>query len=396
MKWGRAIVLGIAVAAVAAGLWWAFLPQPIAVDTATVGTGDMVVTVDEVGLARIRDVYEVSAPVAGELLRLPVAVGDTISADAVVATIVPQESALLDLRARAEAEAALRAAGDAVVAAQSDLALAQSERDYWQEELRRKESMEDRGIGTLQAVQQARLELSRREAMITSATALLGMRRHQLQQAEARLNGPALLGAGSGGRRDVLAPAAGQVLQVSNQSGRSVAAGAPIMEIGGPEDLKIVVDLLSTDAVRSDVGPPPTVSGWGGESELKAQVARIEPTGFTKVSALGVEEQRVPVHLDLLDPPEERPRLGHLYRVFVQIEVLRVPSAVLVPTSALFRTGNAWSVFLVEDGRARLQPIRLGARNAQVSEVLEGVQPGVSVILHPSDLLADGSMVESR
>lgn len=396
MKWGRIAILGVVALAAAGGLWWAFAPQPVAVDIVPVETGDLLITIDEEGLAKIRDVYEVSTPVSGELLRIPVEVGDTVSAGTVVATIVPQESALLDPRSRAEAEAALRAAEDAVLSAQSERTIAQSELGYWQTEVARKERLLEKGITTLQTVQQARLELARRESLVANAEAGLEMRQHQLEQATARLANSDPGTAIDGGRRDVLAPAAGQVLRIDNESGRSLPAGTPLMEIGMPDDLEIAVDLLSADAVRIVVGAPATVSGWGGDQELLARVARIEPTGFTKVSALGVEEQRVVVHLDLLDPPENRPRLGHLYRVFVRIEAQRVASAVLVPTSALFRTDNAWSTFVVEDGKATLKPIRIGARNAETAEILEGVQAGMSVIVHPNDLLANGSLVKPR
>jgi HlyD family secretion protein len=395
MKWGRIAVIGVVVLAAAGGLWWAFAPQPVAVDTVAVAKGDLLVTVDEEGLAKVRDVYEIAAPISGELLRIAVEVGDAVAAGAVVATLLPMESALLDPRSRAEAEAAVRAAEDAVTSAQSDLTIARSEQDYWQAEAERKELLLEKGFTTLQVVQQARLELARRASLIANAEAALEMRQHQLEQAEARLlqSNPA---AAVDTRRDVLAPAPGEVLRIDNDSGRSVAAGTPLMQIGQPDDLEIVVDLLSADAVRIDAGAPATVSGWGGDQELTARVSRIEPTGFTKVSALGVEEQRVLVHLDLLDPPESRPRLGHLYRVFVRIEAQHVAGALLVPTSALFRTDNRWSAFVVEEGKARLRQIDIGARNAEMAEVLEGIAAGAIVIVHPSDQIVDGSLVKPR
>lgn len=396
MRWGRIAVTGVLVLAAAGGLWWAFAPQPVAVDMVRVERGDLLITIDEEGLARVRDVYQIFAPVSGELLRIPVKVGDPVEAGAVVATIVPQESGLLDPRSRAEAEAAVRAAEDAVLSAQSDLTIARSEQDYWQTEAERKELLLEKGFTTLQAVQQARLELARRTSLIANAEATLEMRQHQLEQAQARLAQSSPDTPVGDARRDVRAPAAGQVLRIDNESARSLPAGTPLMEIGRPDDLEIVVDLLSADAVRIEVGAPATISGWGGDQELKARISRIEPTGFTKVSALGVEEQRVPVRLDLLDPPENRPRLGHLYRVFVRIEAHRVADAVLVPTSALFRTDNEWSAFVVEEGKGRLRQISIGARNADMAEVLEGVEAGASVIVHPSDQITDGSAVKPR
>lgn len=396
MKWGRIAVIGVLVLAAAGGLWWAFAPQPLAVDMVEVARGDLLITVDEEGLAKVRDVYQISAPVGGDLLRIPVKVGDAVAAGAVVATIMPQESALLDPRSRAEAEAAVRAAEDAVLSARSDLTIARSEQDYWQTEVTRKEQLLAKGVATLQAVEQAGLELTRRRSLVANAEAAVEMRQHQLEQAGARLAQSDPAAPAGNARRDVLAPVAGEVLSITNQSGRSVMAGTPLMEIGQPDDLEIVVDLLSADAVRIEEGAPAAISGWGGPQELAARVRRIEPTGFTKVSALGVEEQRVLVHLDLLDPPEKRPRLGHLYRVFVRIEAQRVEDAVLVPTSALFRTDNEWSTFVVANGTARLRQIGIGARNADMAEVVGGIEAGASVVVHPSDQLADGSLVKPR
>lgn len=394
MRWGRIAVSAAFVAAIAGGLWWAFSPQPMAVDIAPVARGELRITIDEEGLARVRDVYQVFAPVSGALLRIPVRVGDTVAEGAVVATIVPQESGLLDPRSRAEAEAAVRAAEAGVMSARSELDIALSERDYWRTEAERRERLLERGITTLQAVQQARLELSRRDSLIATAEAALEMRSHQLEQAQARLVDP--VAAANGEAREILAPVAGEVLGIDNESARSVMAGTPLLAIGKADDLEVVVDLLSADAVRIEVGAPAEISGWGGDATLAARVSRIEPTGFTKVSALGVEEQRVLVHLDLLDPPENRQRLGHLYRVFVQIEAQRVADAVLVPTSALFRVDNAWSVFAVEDGAARLRQVGIGARNASMAAVVAGLDAGAAVIVHPSDQIADGSLVRPR
>ena len=394
MKWGRTAVAAGFVAALAGGLWWAFSPQPMAVDIALVEAGELRISIDEEGLARVRDVYQVFAPVSGELLRLPVRVGDAVKPGAVVATIVPQESGLLDPRSRAEAEAAARAAEDSVLAAQSELNLATSERAYWQTELARKERLLERGITTLQAVQQARLEVSRRESLIASGQAALEMRTHQLEQAQARLVDP--VAAADGEVREILAPVAGAVLGIDNESARSVVAGAPLLQIGQPDDLEIVVDLLSADAVRIAPGAPATITGWGGPGQLAARVRRIEPTGFTRVSALGVEEQRVPVQLDLLDPPAARPRLGHLYRVFVSIEAQRVELAVLTPPAALCRADNRWSTFGGEAGKAVLRPLAIGARTADLAEVVDGVAAGAHVVVHPSDRLVDGTPVVPR
>jgi len=395
MKWGRIAVIGVVAAAAVAGLWWAFTPKPLSVETATVAAGDLVITVEDEGLARMRNVARLSMPVAGELLRLPVKVGDDVAAGEVVASILPVESALLDAVSRAEAEAAVAAAEDAVLAAQSEHDMATSELGYWRGEAARKESLLEKGVTTAQALQQVQLELARREALEVSSRAALAMRQHQLEQAQARLatNGKT---AQQGVRREVPAPMAGQVLSIANESGRSLPAGTPLMEIGEPGALEVVVDLLSADAVRIRQGAAAMITGWGGEGVLEARVDRIEPTGFTKISALGVEEQRVPVHLQLTGPPSGREGLGHLYRVFVQIEAEHMRGVTLVPAAALFRVNNAWSVFVLAGERAELRAVGIGGRTAQLAEVTSGLAAGEVVILHPNDQIADGTLVQPR
>jgi HlyD family secretion protein len=395
MKWGTVVAVGVVVLAVGAGLWWAFSPRPIAVDLAGVEQGDLVLTVKDEGVARIREVYEVSAPVGGQLLRLPVKAGDWVTAGQVVATILPQESALLDARTLAEAEASVRAAEDAVLAAESDLRVAQSEIKYAVSELDRKERLQEKGLATLQQVEQVRLEYARREALVANAEAALEMRQHQLEQARARL---ADYGQGDtpGAGRDLVAPVAGRILRLVSESSRTIIAGTPLLEIGDPSQLEVVVDLLSADAMRIDVGAEASITGWGGDRNLMAQVALIEPIGFTRVSALGVEEQRVSVHLDFKGPTTEGIYPGHLYRVEAEIETTRFPSATLAPVAALFRNGSDWSVFRVEEGKARLTHIAVEARNAEWAAVSEGLAPGSTVIIHPSDLIADGALVAPR
>lgn len=395
MKWGRIAVIGVVAVAAVAGIWWAFTPKPLVVETAAVTTGDLVISVDDEGIAKMRNVVEVSMPVGGELLRLPVRVGDKVVAGEVVATIEPMESALLDSVSRAEAEAAVRAAEDAVLAAQSEFDMAKSEQAYWQAEAARKESLLEKGVTTAQALQQVQLELTRRLALVTSSEAALDMRKHQLEQAEARLvsNGrPEAIPR----RRDVKAAMAGEILTIANESGRSLPAGTPLMEIGEPGALEVVVDLLSADAVRIKVGAAASISGWGGAEVLKARVERIEPTGFTKVSALGVEEQRVPVHLELLDPPSSRPGLGHRYRVFAEIEAQHLSGVTLVPAAALFRVDNAWSVFVIDGDKAAQRAVTIGGRTAEWAEVTEGLAAGDTVIVHPNDQIADGTLVQAR
>jgi HlyD family secretion protein len=197
-------------------------------------------------------------------------------------------------------------------------------------------------------------------------------------------------------RYQIRSPANGEILEIASDSSRSIAAGSPVMTIGNPRDLEVVVDLLSTDAVQVTPGAPATIDGWGRDAVLDATVRSIEPIGFTKVSALGIEEQRVRVHLDITTPKEEWQSLGHLYRVFVRIETQRIEDAYLVPTAALFRDNDEWAMFTVDGDTAHLRPVKLGPRNANTAALDETIAEGTPVILHPNDRIEEGSLVADR
>lgn len=398
MGWRRIAMIAAIVLAIGAGFWWSFAPQPAAVDLAAAERGTLIVTIDDEGVVQIRDTYQISMPIGGDVQRIPLHVGDRVEAGMVVASIVPQLSGFLDERSRAEAEAAVRTAEASVMSAQTDVSGAESEFAYWQSEWDRTQRLLDRGLTTLQAAEQTRLQLDRAEVAIESAKTLLELRQRQLEQAEARLIEPD--SAERLDRRfDLEAPASGHVLEVANESARSLPSGAPLLTIGDPNNLEVVVDLLSEDAVRIKAtggGAPAWIDAWGGDTELVAQVRQIEPMGFTKVSALGVEEQRVRVHLDILSDPAEWENLGHLYRVFVRIQAERIDDAVLAPTAALFRDGEDWALYAVVDGTAELRRIEIGARDARFAEVISGIGEGDKVILHPTDTIEDGKLVIDR
>jgi HlyD family secretion protein len=395
MKWRQIVIIVLVLAAGAVGVWWAFRPQPIGVDLALVERGTLVVTVDDEGVVRVKDTYEVSTPIGGAVERTPFTVGDLVEKDAVVATIVPQLSGFLDDRTLAEARAAVRAAEAAVTAAKTDIAVAESELLFWQGEADRVSRLMERGVASKQAAEEAQFQLERRELMLANAKVALDLRLSQLDQAQARLLEPN----GSGERTiryDIRSPVAGQVLQIANESARSLPSGAHLLTIGDPRNLEVTVDLLSTDAVRIVAGAPAMIDGWGRDVELEAQVRRIEPIGFTKISALGIEEQRVRVRLDILSDPTLWQSLGHLYRIFVRIQVEKIDDAVLVPTAALFRSDNEWAVYVHEDGLAHLRNVTLGARDSGMAEVQTGLEPGAQVILHPSDRIVDGGLIVDR
>jgi HlyD family secretion protein len=399
MLWLRRSVLVLVVAAIVAGVVYALAPKPVPVDLGTVDQGAIEVTVDEEGVARIRDVYQVSAPVGGQLDRFPLEVGDSVKrGETVVAEIRPSAPSFLDVRSRRELEAAVDAATAAVRLAEAELRRAQAQVALAESDLERAERLSRTGTISGRAMDEAVSNAETARAQVNQSEANLELRRSELQSAEARLIQP-----GSGDSEtsstccvQVRAPVDGVVLKVHAESAQVVQAGALIAEVGDPNDMEVVVDLLSSDAVQVRRGAVAYVEGWGGGETLMARVRRVEPSAFTKVSALGIEEQRVNVMLDLLDPRSAWEMLGHEYRVFVRIRVWRGEDAVRVPLAALFRSGAEWSVFKVVDGEAQLTPVSIDHRNATHAEVTEGLAAGDVVVLHPSDQVVDGVAVEPR
>ena len=398
-KWVRPIVLTAVAAGAAGAIAWAFWPQPIPADIAVIEPGTLEVTVDEEGMTRIRDIYAVSAPIAGKVRRSPREVGDVVTADeTLVAIIQPTAPAFLDARSRREAEAAVSAAEAAVHLGEAQVTEARSQLDFATSELGRADELMRRKIISERAHQQAKLEVDTAGARLASANATLEVRKRELESARARLIGPEALEEVAGGDSccvEVHAPVDGEVLELVTESEQVVAAGTPLIEIGDPDNLEIVVDLLSSDAVRVPRDAMARIDGWGGDV-LTARVHRIEMAGFTKISTLGIEEQRVKAVFDLVDPPEAWDGLGHGYRVVVHVVVDRV-DALLVPLGALFRRGSTWAVFVVDaDNRARLRTVVLGARNTRHAAVMDGLAEGDRVVLHPSDRIAEGVKIAAR
>lgn len=389
------LLLGLVAASV-----HALRPQPVPVDLATIGRETIEVTVDEEGKTRIRDVFEVSSPVGGRLMRVDLEVGDAVAkGDSVVARIRPVDPAPLDLRTRRELEAAVSAARAAVALARAEVTRARSELAFAVSDLARAEELAVRGNISQKALDQARVEQETGAAALDMAEANLELSRRELESAEARLIGPEdpdVLGADAECCVLVRAPVDGRVLSLLKESEQVIRAGEPILEIGDPANLEIVVELLSSDAVRVEEGAPARIENWGGEGVLEAVVDRVSPAGFTKVSALGIEEQRVETILRLTAPPAARARLGHDFRVFARILVLRREDTLAVPLGALFRRGEDWAVYRLADGRARETVVEIGPRNREVAAVFDGLDAGDRVVLHPSDRVADGVAAIAR
>lgn len=387
----RRLLIVVVLAAAAAALAWALWPKPVSVETAVIETRSIAVTVAEEGKARIREVFTVSAPIAGEMQRLGLHAGDAVvGGETVVASIRPVAPSLLDARARRVAEAAVKAARAAVDLAAAELRQAEAQLIFLKSELDRATRLVERGTISERAFEKAKLDVETGVASVESARAGLAVRERELESAEAALmvtDDTAIACC-----TDVKAPVSGRILKVMAESQQVVQAGTPLVAIGDPADLEIVTDLLSRDAVRIAVGNGAEITNWGGPP-LTARVSRIDPQAATKVSALGIEEQRVPVVLKLEGDPARWASLGHDYRVVADISVWQGDNLVAAPIGALFRDQGNWSVYVVRDGAAELRKVEIGQRNDDYAEVVSGLAAGDAVVLHPSDKVSDGVKV---
>ena len=381
----RVIAAVIAVAVLALAVLW-LRPAPVPVETARVRRGPLRVTVDAEGMTRVRQRYEVTSPITGRLARLALSEGDSVRAGAVVARIDPT---LLDPRGRELAAAELRAAEDAASQARAEMAQARTRAEQAARDLARARQLASARIMAPSDLEGAESIERTRAAELSAATYRVQQLEHDIERARAALEEPGARGTKS---LQLRAPASGRVLRIVERDERVVPAGTPVMEIGDPHDLELVVDVLSTDAVRVAPGDSMLIDAWGGDTTLIARVRRVEPSAFTKTSALGIDEQRVNIIGDIANPP---PALGDHYRVEARIVVWNAPDVLTVPIGALFRAGDEWSVFVVERGRARRRTVAIGHRGANATEVRAGLTSGEVVILHPSDRIEEGARVRA-
>jgi HlyD family secretion protein len=391
----RRLVPAAALLALIGLLVWAFLPRPVEVDVAEVALRPLEIVIEEEGEARIREVFTVSATMTGKLQRISLHAGDSVvEGETVVALIGPAAPVLLDSRARAVAEAAAAAAQAAMDLARAQLDQAEAIHEFMTTEANRAIALFAKGAISQRAIDDAKREQRTAQAAVSSALANVAVREKELESMLAVLRPDK---AGEAGRCcvEVLAPASGRVLRVLTESEQVVQPGTPLLEIGDPGKMEIEVELLSRDAVRVQEGASATITGWGGDP-IPAVVERVEPSAVTKVSALGIDEQRVRVILALTGPPESYSQLGHGFRVITRITLWRKDDVPTIPVGALFRDGGEWATYVLRDGRATVQPLSLGERNDSFAQVLDGLQPGDTVILHPSDLVADGVSVIGR
>ena len=404
MKWRRIALWGVLLAVLAGGLAFSLRPQPVPVDLVAADRGRLMVTVDEEGETRVRDVFVLSAPLSGRALRIELESGDEIIADETVVTrIEPIDPAFLDVRSEAEAQAAVETAQAARRLAAAEVDMAKAELDFAQAELDRARRLIRSQTISERALDEAERVFRTERAALETANAGLRMREWELEQARRRLISP------SDARQsdevcdcvDITAPVSGRVLRVLHESEGVVGAGESLIEIGNPRDLEVVVDLLSEDAVKVHPGQRVLLENWGGPEPLEGAVERVEPYGFTKVSALGIEEQRVNVVIGFVHPPESWARLGHGYRVEARILLWDGQDVVKVPLTALFRgsaagEGENWALFVEIEGEARRRDVTLGHRNGLEAEVTDGLEPGERVVLHPGDRVVEGALLTAR
>ena len=385
-------VLLLLVAAVVVGLLTMWLrPAPANVDVAAVSRGAMTVTVDGEGKTRVRDRYVVAAPVAGRLRRIALRRGDAIKSGQLIAQIDPLPLNPLDPRQRAQAVAHVNAAEDAKREIDRMVERNKATYDQAQRDLQRSEMLVRDGYASRQELERAQTAVSTSLREYEAARSRAESAAHEVEVARSAL----LAGNQSAPTASVKvhAPTGGRVLRVVEESERVIVAGAPLVEVSNPAKLEVVIELLSTDAVKVSPGAMVFIEAWGGPEALEARVRLIEPSAFTKVSALGIEEQRVNVIADLTEPSSV---LGDGYRVEGRIVVWHSDSVLQVPVSALFRSGDVWSVFVVEEERARLRTVEVGERTSSTAQINGGVGADAIVIVHPANEITDGTRVVPR
>ena len=391
-------LLGLVGGLTAAALAWAFLPKANSVDAGTVVRGPLQITVDDDGRTRVKDRYVVSAPLAGTLERIELHAGDRVEAGTtMLAAIEPTAPSLLDARARSEAEARVRAAEAGRKRAEANVEGARARRDLAATELRRaKQLFESGSISRSELDAAIERERSTAEDLHSSEFGV-DVARFELDLARAALSHSRPGGSPDSARLEIRSPITGRVLRVVQESSTIVSTGAPLVEIGDTTKLEVEVDVLSTEAVRIARGAKAWLDHWGGDRPLRGVVRVVEPGAFTKVSALGVEEQRVNVIIDFADATDERlASLGDGYRVDARIVVAEAEDVLKVPAAALFRHADGWAVFRIANGRARLQPVTVGPSNDTEAEVREGLAKDDHVVLYPSDRIEDGTRIAAR
>jgi len=374
-------------------LVWGFLPSAIPVSVEEARIAPLEVTIEEEGKTRVIDRYTISAPVTGYVLRLEHEVGDSVRVGQELFRIQPVPD-LISARQREVADAQLEAARTRRMQAREQLALANEEKKLADTELKRLQDLYDEGIGSRQMLDNAELAAKRAAIQQASAEFSVKVAEHEIRAAESALQ--AFQSGGGQERISITAPVDGRLLKIHQKSEGTVQAGTPILEVGDPRSLELRIDLLSTDAVKLLKGTPVRIKRWGSEHILDGLVKVIEPSGYTRISALGVEEQRVPVIVEITSPYEYWRVLGDGFRVVAEFIVWEGEEVLQVPSSSLFRTDDAeWALFVVEDGESKLRRVETGRQSGLYTQVIRGVEAGAKVVTHPDERIEDGVGVDA-
>jgi len=387
------------IAAIAVAIWYSFQPQPVPVDISTVEKGMLRVTVNEDGKTRIKDYYIVASPLSGRLTRIALRPGDDVySGETLIATIEPMDPSLLDPRSRAEAEAREKAAEARFKQSKTAKVKAEKEMQNAESRMGRMKAASLKNAVNEDELDRAVLQYNTRAEDYRSANFAIEIAKFELEQAKAAWirtktedGSPSTVG-----QFEIKSPITGRVLRVFQESAKVVQPGNRLVELGDPQDLEVVIDVLSSDAVKIEPGNRVLLEQWGGEKPLDGRVRLIEPSAFTKISALGVEEQRVNVVVDFKMPQSKQETLGDGFRMEARIVIWEKNDVLKVPTSALFRNDNNWYVFVIEEGKAATRKLQIGQRNGLEAEILEGLSENERIIVHPSDQVTEGVQVVAR
>lgn len=394
MHWRRNILLGPIGLGIVTLIGLGFRQPPRAVDLATVHIGPLQVTVQEVGKTRVIDRYVISAPVAGYMPRLTQRVGDSVAQGATIVQLEPLRPVALDARSQAAAAARVAAAQAALQAATEHTAAASADATQSEAEYQRLQELSKQNLIAANELERARARAAAAAATARSSRFAMEVSRHELEAARTALQ-YAGGETGADSRIAITTPIAGRVLKLYQQSEGVVAAGQPLIEVGDPQRLEVAIEALSSNAVRLQPGMRVLFERWGG-TPLEGRVRLIEPVGFTKISALGVEEQRVLVIADITAPAQQWQTVGDGYHVDARFILWEDDSVLQVPASALFRHNDGWAVFVAVDGRARLREVKPGQRNGLAVHILEGLKEGERVIIHPDETVEDGVRITER
>lgn len=393
--WRRRIFVTGIIVIVLILLAYGFLPKTQEVDIVPVKRGPLQITIEEEGRTRLKDRFTISAPTAGYLRRINAKVGDVVKKGQRVAVLEPLQSQALDPRSRATAEAAVASAEAALGAATERERVAKADIAYLEQRLERLKALYDKGSISKDQFDQINSETQKARAMQLAAAAEINVARSEVERAKVSLKNFSTV-KGSGNTIEVISPVNGAIFRIYHESEGAVNIGQSLIDVGDSRDLEVRVEVLSSDAVKIKQGTQVLFKRWGNDEPLTGKVTLVEPAGFTKISSLGVEEQRVLVIVDITSPPEQWRVLGDGFRMETHFIIWEKENILQIPASALFRLGDQWAVFVAEGGKAQKRVVEIGQRNGLAAEILSGLKENEQVLAYPDDAIGEGTKVKQR